>query len=221
VQRAGKRKRQAGPQRPDAMRVERFLPGQVFPSRMRRTLTFQKTVGLGNVGQVYANIKFIPTYAYDIDPTVGSTSCPFYNELGTIYRFYRVDSSKISVGFSNAETFSNTCCVCPVNSDPGANTTNYQAFFSNPLAKIKIVGPFNGDGITTITHSASTAMFGGVRNVGQNDFYSGPTGGASPPTNNWYWFVGVQSLSGQVNGVACTVRIWIDIEFFELNSPAA
>jgi hypothetical protein len=174
---------------------------------------------MNNAGVTYAGRRYEPTYAYDIDPTLGSISLPYFTELGGIYRFYRVQASRIIVGFANNETFPLTAYVVPVNFDPGANAVPFQ-YTSNPLAVVKTIGGSSGMNVTRISNAASTAQFAGSANPYDADYYSGTTAGAAP-TNNWFWAVGVDSTgSNLANGVALSVQIWVDIEFYELGTPA-
>lgn len=190
--------------------------------RIRTNLRFEKFVLINNAGVGYANVRFLPTYAYDIDPALGSTSMPMFAELGAIYRYYRAISSRISVSYSNVETFSLQCCICPVNVDPGANTANYQNYFSSRLSKTQMISPKGGMDRCDLTQEVSTSEFGGVRWTQQLDSYCGTTNGSLAPNANWYWFVGVQpSVAALVSGVVIAATVDIELEFFELLSPSA
>jgi len=185
--------------------------------RLRVNLLFQKQVVVNNVGFTYTNVRFTPTNAYDVDPTLGSTSMAGYSEYANLYRFYRVHSSKILVEFVNQESFGLMAFVSPFNVDPGANNSAASNIaLSNPRTKQLTLGPATGSSIGRITRSMTTSMIGGVNSQSIFDNYSAGVG--SGPGNNWYWVVGMFSPSALVNGVFASVRIEIDVEFFEYAS---
>jgi len=194
-------------------------PKQPLPARFRTQLTYQSTVGMNNAGTGYAGKRYNATYAYDMDPVVGSISLPYFTELGGIYRFYRVNASRVIVSFANLETFPLTCYIVPVNYDPGANAVPFQ-YTSNPLARVRMIGGLNGMNSCRLSNAASTEQFAGSHNAHLADYYSGTTAGTAP-SNNWFWAVGVDSAGvALVSGVALSVQIFVDIEFYELGTPA-
>jgi hypothetical protein len=73
----------------------------------------------------------------------------------------------------------------------------------------------------SLTTRASISSFGGSANTTVEDAYVGTTDNTSPPTDNLYFIYGfltngVASVSGATN----IITISVDIEFFELQSPA-
>jgi hypothetical protein len=171
---------------------------------------------------VYASRRYIPTYVYDVDPSLGNTAVPGLAEYGAIYRLYRVRGSQISAAFSNKETFPVTCYICPVNTDPGLNTANFSYYLSNRLSKQRNVGPLSGNGVTVLIDAQTTGDFAGVPDTQQLDTYCGSTNGGTAPTNNWYWQVGVLTDGTVLSaGVFINVTVDMDVEFFELLNPAA
>jgi hypothetical protein len=112
------------------------------------------------------------------------------------------------------------CTICPTNSDPGANATPVVLFMSSTLARKKTIGPLTGNGVATIVHQISTSDIGGVRDLQIFDSYVGAVAGGAP-AQNWYWFVGIFGTSNFVNGVAVDLNVDIELEFFELQQPAA
>lgn len=195
--------------------------GWAFP-RLRASLRFHKWLNINNAGLQAANVRFEPTYAYDVDPTVASTAMPGFTEYGAIYLQYRVRAARIKCMFSNTEAFTMTCYVTPVNTDPGANyiASTAQQYESSRLSKSECIGPLTGNGICDLQDYQSTAGFGGARDTQTADLYCGSTAG-SAPNNNWYWTVGCVSLNNLITGVNCNVVIDIEVEFFELASPSS
>jgi hypothetical protein len=194
-----------------------------IPPRAYTKLHWWSQKSLVNGAAVFANYRLEPTYAYDIDPVLGSTAMPFFSEMATLYRFYRVIESRITVRFANqADAIVFNACVCPTNSDPGANTASYSTYQSNPLARKGIIGTYNGDSTCTVTNSARTDMFAGAKWEGVADAYCARTDGTGgAPTNNWFWYVGVAAEPAMVGGVWSFVDLDLDICFFEETSPSS
>jgi len=190
------------------------------PRRVLVTLRYSVFLVINHAGFQYANLRFNPTYAYDVDPTLGSTAMPGFTEWGSIYRYYRCRSSTCHVTFANAETFNMLTYVCPVNYDPTANVTPIVFLTSSLLCKKKTIGPLTGNGICTLTKSYSTAAFAGVQDHQVLDGYCAPFSGSAPPSNSWFWAVGIFGTANLVNGVAADIDIISEYECFELASPA-
>lgn len=192
------------------------------PRRVRVCLRYEVDGPMTNVGVAQMNIRFQPTYAYDVNPAIGGTAMPGFVEWGGIYRYYRVRGSTATIGFANQEAFTGTCCICPVNFDPTNNTANYQNYFSSKLSVQKLIGPLTGFGVCRLSNSCTTADFGGVPDTQQLDPYCATTTGSVSPANNYYWFIGWKGAAvGTAAGVQLNVVIDVDIEFFELGSPSA
>jgi len=168
------------------------------PDRFRTTLRFQKTTVLINGISPFSSQVLIPTFAYDIDPLVGSTAMPGFTELGTLYRKYRVHGSSLRVSFNNEEAFANLCYICPTNTSFGANYANYQYFLSNIRTKTKVAGAISGASRVDLSASFTTAEFGGASDLLIDDAYSGFCTGGSP-TNNIYWNIGNEGVVAAVS----------------------
>jgi len=192
------------------------------PRRVRASLLYHAYGIVNNAGVTHANVRYVPTYAYDIDPLLASTAMPGFTEWGAIYRFYRTVASQLKCTFSNKETFPVTTCICPVNFDPTANTASFANYFSSRLGKTAAAGPLTGNGVNVLENQFTTADIGGVASLQTLDSYCAQTSGAAPPGNNWYWFVGVLTDGSALNaGVFFDVALTVDVEFFELQSPSA
>jgi len=200
--------------------VRGMLP---IPPRLRIKTRFQKTINLNNAGLMSANVRFEPTFCFDVDPVLGSTAMPFFAEVMGLYRFYRTIRSKITVQYCNLEGgFSILGCVCPVNFDPTANTLLYQNYLSNPNSKSKLIGIATGEDTGTIHHHATTAGFAGSRWLGDADYYSA-LGTGTAPQNNWYWYVGISTSNAAGFGNGAQIAITMEVEFvaFEETSPSS
>jgi hypothetical protein len=194
--------------------------GGGMPPRYRTTLTYQQQVTLNNAGSTFANLRYTPSYAYDVNPVPASTAMPFFSELGAIYRFCRVDKATLIAQMGNNEAFNVVAYVLPMNFDPGANSVSYQNYLSNPLTKRCMLGPLTGNNKGRLRVTAKTSTFAGVRNTNQTDFYSAGTTGASAPSNLWYLVLGVEAANNFISGVLVDAVLKVECEFYELATPS-
>jgi len=191
-----------------------------MPSRYRTRLTYNDFVTMSNAGAVFANVRYEPTYAYDVSPAVGSTAMPFFTEIGACYRLYRVDRAKIVCTFANKDAATSAVCyVCPVNFDPSNNTTLYENYISNRRSRSRLVGPINGSGTCRLANHFAVDEFSGVKWSGQVDNYTGTISGTAP-TNNVWFIIGIHTDANMTLGVTVNLVITIELDFFELNSPS-
>jgi hypothetical protein len=191
-----------------------------MPPRIRTTLRYSNGGTLNNAGALFVNVRQAPTNAYDIDPTLGSTTMPGFAELAAIYRNYRVVRFKLSCSFANKETFPVTIWMCPVNFDPGQNTVNFANYLSNRRCKKSVIGPLTGNSARVLNSGwIGLTDFGGVGVLPINDYYSSNV--ASSPANNIWIATGVFSGTVLASGVWTYQTLDIEIEFYELQSPAA
>jgi len=192
-----------------------------MPPRYGTMLRFNAFYTLLNAGVNFASGRFEPTYAYDIDPTLGSTAMPGFTELATLYRKYRVKKFSAKASFYNRESFPLTVYICPVNSDPGANSTSFQSYLSNKDSVKRDIGPLTGAGGIELRKDVAVASFAGIPNTRADDNTCG--GGTVAPVNNIWLQVGLVAVGANVgvSGVMVTLDIDVDIEFYELATPAS
>jgi hypothetical protein len=166
-------------------------------------------VPLGGV----AAIRYRPTAVFDVDPLLGSTSVPGFNELAALFFNYRVFMSmiKIKVVGGIAPT---SVVLLPLNADPtgapGALTV--QSWTSNSYRDFKLV-PASGGPVTNLSCTMSTEKIFGSKMVLFDDNFASATG--TIPVNNWYWAIGaINSAGGAATTCTLTVEIDMGVEFF-------
>jgi len=191
--------------------------------RLRCNLRFHKFFPLPTaLSNTVGNVRFEPTYLYDVDPVVGSTALPGFAEYGALYRQYRVNSASIDLRLANNDTQNILVYCCPVNSDPGANYNSAaaQQYLGSRLSKRQILGPLSGQNQGHLSDYQTVAGFGGAANRQIADFYTGLTSGVAPQ-NNFFWTVGIVCSSTSSTGVTVDMTLDVEVEFFELASPSA
>jgi hypothetical protein len=181
---------------------------------------WEKGFVLNNVGAIFASNTWEPTFAYNIDGA-GASNIPYFNEMGAIYRYYRVRSWTMTVYFANLETFNIVCYLVPVNTVVAANSANWQWYLSNPVTKMAMLGPLTGMNRAVITQNVLVSEFSGSKDTQTDDLYSGNGLSGTAPTNNTYQIIGIESPSAVVLANCVTVVAIIDFEldWFELNLP--
>ncbi len=194
-----------------------------IPARATLRTRYFKHLVISNAGFPFANIRFQPTFGDAVDPVIAGGAMPFYNAMASFYRQARLEHAKIKVHFTNLESFPVTCALCPVNFDPNPNTATFYGYYANPLSKSKLVSPKSGLDLITLSCSASTDFFGGSKWTGTADQYTYTIGTSTPPSNNWFFFVGAQPIStgSFVNGVEASITLDCTYVFFEETSPVA
>jgi hypothetical protein len=195
--------------------------GQLSPSRMYVTLSYNDFPHIVSSGNNASNNRYIPTYCYDVNPLLASTNIPGFIEYGGLYRYYRVLRATTRISLANGETFPGVAYIVPVNSDPGSNValTVADGYAAQPQTKRRALGGNGGNNLVNFTETEYTSKFAGAWDEGVFDNYCAPIGSSTPPANNWYFMVGFITFVGQVSGLYGTADFDIDICFFEQTSP--
>jgi len=149
-----------------------------------------------------------------------STNVPGYSELAGLYRKYRVRSGVVTYTLANGEAFPVEMFITPVNFLPSLilDPTRY---LSMQNSHHKIVSAKTGMDHASVTAMAKISIFGGSASTSVEDAYVGTTDNTAPPADNLYFIYGfltngVASVSGALN----IITIAVEIDFFELQSPA-
>lgn len=169
---------------------------------------------LNNALSSFATIRFRPSGVYDIDPVLGSTAVPGYNELTSLYGKYRTISSRIRVNFTNLEKFPVQVFVWPTNFDLGANYAQVASAMSSPFAKNRTISSSGGMDHALLTHALDTSQIFGTDEVLYDDQFAASI--TTVPANNWFWNVGIWSPTNTlVNGVMTLIEIDVTVQFTE------
>jgi len=190
--------------------------------RVRVTLRYSVTGTVNNAGFTTANRVFVPTNAFDVDTSLGSTTMPGFNEWAGLYRRYRTRASSIQVDFVNQETIPLICAICPLSANPTQNhsATVTTQLIAQPICKVKPIGSLNGNSITTIRMHKTTAQMAGAADLNIADDYASAVTGA--PLLNWYWDVILYAGGGILaNGALVHISVDIELEFFDVGAPPA
>jgi hypothetical protein len=199
-------------------------PVLICPDRVTVCLSFLDVSrgSLNNAGQHTANIRYQPTAAYDIDPTLGGTNMAGFNEWTAFYNYYRVLAFSTSIVFTNAEAFGMIVFAIPMNQDPGGGISeaSVQSKLMNPYCVQKPLGPKTGADTVVLRQSIDCRQFVGATSQRYDDSYAALN--TSNPANNIYLVTGLYSQANTlVNGAQYEFRCSVEIEFYDRNDLTA
>lgn len=200
------------------------LPKQVglfLPDRYYTKLRFWKSVTYNVSVNGQASARLSPSNAFDVDPSLGSTSMPGFAELSAIYSRYRVTSSSAKFELVNPSSLTPIeVILIPLNADPGPTptATNVISWRSNTYAKSKM-SPLLGGPSTVVNNRMSTEkIFGSKMTYFDDAFQSLVT---TSPTNNWFWAYAIFVFTPIAPLIYANISCDIGIEFFDRTTQIA
>lgn len=164
---------------------------------------------------------------YDPDFTGVGRGCNGYTELASIYNYYRVYASKISVQFKSiVDTTATGDFVALLFADRSSSTytmANVTSRQGNPFNVTRLVNRYaNGDTPTTLKQYRKTKHIYGESEI-DDDAYASTV--SSSPANSWFWHViaarGDQSAISAAPGVQMLIRITYYVRFERRGALAA
>jgi hypothetical protein len=190
---------------------------RLVPDRFYTKLSYDGIAQLTvPTGAIATSLRFQPSAAYDVDPSLGSTAVPGFVEFAAFYDNYRVTVSDINVetlSLDNRTTLS--CVLLPLNVDPGSSPTGVviQSWVGNAYAKYKMCAATGGPP-TSISHGMTTEKIFGSKMIYFDDNFQSLT--TTVPNNNWYWAIGfiIPISLGSAYTFTTKVNINIGVEFF-------
>lgn len=167
-------------------------------------------------------VRFAPNSAYDVDPTLGSTATPFFNEYASIYSYYRVIKVTYDVTVVNNEAFPLRCYSMFANTDPG--TIGHYALAGNPLVREGVVSAKGGMDRVRLRGSSTVSAVVGTKGVEMEDNFRAAVT-ASPVDLIWLGFGARSPGSGVAyylaNGVTVAGCIKMYVRFYDVKVTIA
>jgi len=195
------------------VRGELSRQAKIIPHEYDTKLEFTYASTLNNTVGAAVSRRFTPNAAYDVDPTLGSTSTPGFSELATLFNYYRVVGYSYSIEMVNKETFPVLFVVTNTNLDPG--TSGLGSYMGNALTQSTLVsGSAGGPCRYEFAGTLSVVEVVGSKAVELDDNYASLT--SSLPTNKIWSAIGVDGLGSTLtNGCGFLVRYVMHVRFFE------
>lgn len=167
--------------------------------------------------------RLFPSNAFDIDPIFASSAMPGFTEWAGMYRSFRTLKASIAIEFCNMMNAPVSIFLVPVNYDPGASVTLSVAttLSSQPNSKVTILSPAGGQDRATLRSKARVNQFAGAMSNAV-DAFTGATNGSVSPVQFWGFSYGAiaQGTSIINPGVGVTIKLLVELEFFELTTPS-
>jgi len=192
----------------------------IVPDSVRvRLVWYDNNTMYNNAGGIYVAKRFQPSSAYDLDPLLGGTAVPGFNEWAAFYKKYRVISSKSIITAANYDaTTVVQVIMVPLHVDPGATPTlaTITSWLSQPFVKKMILSKAGGMDRGTVSLPLSHRDFVGSDTFLYDDSYCAVV--TTNPTNNIFLAVGMYVVGGVATfttGVAANLTISIMCEFYE------
>jgi hypothetical protein len=191
---------------------------KVVPDRFYTRLAYE---GMGQVvitsPATYTTLRFRPSAAFDVDPTLASTATPGFAELALLYNKYRVTMSKIRITITNPSTALGVLLVVlPLNQDPGSAPSGpfVNAWPDQPYAKSKMCGLLGSPACEVINEMTTEKIFGSSL-VYTDDLYAAAV--TTVPSTNWYWGIALATGTAPAAAQSCTFQWLIEmgVEFYE------
>jgi len=183
--------------------VEKVTPPEID---IKLNYSFNKL--LTAAGSAVVAVRFNPNAAYDVDPTLGSTSTPGFAEWAAIYNFYRVVAFSYDAEFVNNEAFPVICWSFASNTDPTTAATSI--ITSNPLTKTGILSSKTGNDRHKVRGRHMISGIVGTDAVEYEDNYRALTN-AVPADLVWLAF-GLHSATGA--NLTLGAVLWGNITMF-------
>jgi len=191
---------------------------RAMPPSLVTNLVFMDTnhSPLNNAGATFASVRFRPSSAFDVDPTLGGTSMPGFNEIAGIYGRYRMLSFKAQVIATNLEDFPVNFIVFASNFDLGNNYSQVQSMFGNSFSRYKYLSPKGGmDRATIRTPWWKTEHIVGTDAVNVDTDFTATI--SASPVNNTYLNIGLWTgnSTALVSGVGMQMVLTAQYRFYE------
>lgn len=120
------------------------MPRELISSEVIADVTYLARGKITNAGNVFATQRWHTNCPYDVDPIVGSTSAPGYNEWAAFFDFQHTIGYKIELNVFNAEAFALGVYTLESTEDPGTASTLSDVAGANPLSYVHQLGPATG-----------------------------------------------------------------------------
>jgi len=201
-------------------RIPRTINSGMFvtqPNSQLITLKYIANQTVNQAGFTFASYSYNANGAYDVDPALGSTAMPGFNEWSRLFVTNRVQTTKVKAFLVNNENFPiilNSTWLSN-NSFSGANTFP-PSEYGNRFSKTRMLSAKGGmDKVQISEKMAMDQLFGDQSYWGDVVQFEGTA--ASNPSTLFQVVFGIASATGAplVNGVSLYAEFEFCIKFFD------
>lgn len=161
------------------------------------------------------SFRFVSNGPYDVDPALGSTPIPGFQEYSALYSYNRVVHSHFHVILANIESFPVNVYLIHSNTDPGTTGIDWFEYANNAYGQIHCISSMQAQPAKTINSRIRPQTLVGDRTTNTDQNFVGTA--TSNPTDLTYVGIGVESAGGTnlLNGVWVTGWLEMTVEFFD------
>lgn len=187
-------------------------PRLAWPAEYVTKLRYIQIGILNNAGSANAAFR-LTSNAFDVDPAIGGTTMPGFDQYAGLYQKFRTLSMTYDVQVMNLEAFNMVTYAGFSNS--GVAVVNHQNC-GNPLWKIGTCGPLTGMSKCKLKDSKTAVEIAGTKQVLYDDLYTGSTTSSTMPaagTLSFYLGIDTPSATILVNGVNFLLTLDLLVQF--------
>lgn len=209
--RGGRKGRSArSPLKPQVVRT----PVVGCPDKVVVKLKYPVLKLINSLATASSSVRFYTNGVYDVDPTLGSTSTPYFAEWTQMYSYYRVLKYKLEIHATNNEAQTANIFIVHSNTDPGTTGIGYLQYANASYNRITSLAASTAQYSKQITSALSPMRIVGDRAVRtEQNFWGSST---SNPVDSTYVGIGASINSGNLtNGVYISGFLEFEVEFFD------
>jgi len=178
------------------------------------TLGYPLQGQLANAADKFLAKRWTPNAAYDVDPSLGSTSTPGFSEWANLYSYYRVIEYEIDLSIANLDPQPYALYFIHTNTDPGLGGSTYYDYASMPYCSRGLIGVSGGQDRYHYRKMIRCANILGSIAVETSDSLRSVV--TSVPADLLYFGLGINSLTntnmvigiGYVGGIRMKIRFY-------------
>jgi len=183
-------------------------PRLAWPQEYVTTLRFI-ACGIINSAGTSTNALRLTSNAFDIDPALGGTTMPGFDQYAGLYQRFRTLSMSYDVELMNIEAF-NMLGYTGFTNDSSAVVSHQNC--GNPLWKIGTMGPLTGFNKLKLKDSKTLVQIVGTRQPLVDDIFTGSTTSstlsAAGTVSLW---IAVESPSAVIIPNGCNYKVTLDV----------
>ncbi len=191
------------------------VQGRIIASESDVTLGFTEIGNFGGAGTGGIARRFTPNGAWDVDPVLGSTATPGFDEYAVFYDYYRVVGYRYEIEIVNRDTIPIIAYVLNTNTDPSTAITNWTQYSMQQYCTSKVMAP-NASGQSKVRFRSAYKISQVLGSLipETDDLYAALV--STTPADLIWCSVGIQPTGSGALANSCdfSIKIFMDIRFY-------
>lgn len=185
--------------------------GHLLPTQMRTFMKYSESFAISSGVSGSGYYEFSGSSIFDPNQTGAGHSALGHDEMSLIYRYYKVEKSRLRVFVTNEDGAGIICCIAPRSTS--GSPANIEELIEADLSVFDVAsGLGEGDNILKLDTGWCLSRY--IRGDLVEDEDSGANFGADP-ANQWYWEFGFKN---QTTASSYSLRFTIVVEYQVLMS---